>query len=88
MENLPKDVLFSLALEMNLPELLAFCTSNKRINNLVCKRNDIWYRKLKDEFPNYDVSLKRSTPRETYTLLYKLSVVKEKFKLKQSLKQL
>ena len=73
METLSKDLLFTLALEFSLPDLLRFCSSSKRINELVCQHNDIWNRKLQ-EFDNEDVEeLKQDTPRNTYTLLYKLS---------------
>jgi len=60
MEKLDRDTLFSIALELNLPDLLKFCRSSKRINDLVCKRDDIWNSKLKSDFPNYDTSLNRS----------------------------
>ncbi len=51
MEKLEKDQLFLLATELDLPELLSFCSSSKRINDLICKRNDIWLYKLNKEFP-------------------------------------
>ena len=79
MKKLSKDALFSIAIELNLPDLLR---SSSRINNLICKRNDIWNYKLKN---NHHESLKQSTPRETYTLLYKLTVLKEKLKLTYSI---
>ena len=53
MEKLEKDQLFLLALELDLPELISFCQTNKRINNLICKRNDIWLYKLNKEFSDY-----------------------------------
>ena len=71
MENLTKDVLFRLALELNLPDLLHFCSSSSRINRLVCERNDIWYAKLNSEFPNYQM-LKPSS-KDNYRLLYELT---------------
>ena len=88
MEKLSKDALFSIAIELNMPELLQFCATNSRINNLICKRNDIWNYKLKNEFLNYDESLKQFTSRETYVLLYKLIVLKEKLKILHSIKNL
>ena len=88
MENLTKDALFLIAIELNLPGLLQFCATNSRINDLICKRNDIWNYKLKNRFPNYPESLKQSTSRKTYTLLYKLNVLKEKLNLTDSIKDL
>ena len=70
METLRKDELFKIALEFDLPDLLRFCTSSKKINEKICQRNDIWLIKLK-EFPN-NHKLKLSpklSPKETYILL-------------------
>ena len=80
LENLPKDVLFTMALEFNYPELLRFCRTHPRINNLVCQQNDIWVRKLKEDFKI--TKLIKSTPRETYEFLYRgLTNLKQKYNL-------
>ena len=39
MERLNKDELFSSAIHLELPELLAFCITSKKINNLNCKKD-------------------------------------------------
>ena len=49
---LSKDILFKLALELPLPDLLTFC-SNARVNQLVCSRKEIWLAKLKSDFGDY-----------------------------------
>jgi len=77
---LPKDALFSLGLQLNLPDLLSFCNSQPRIDRLVCQQNDIWNAKLNREFPNYNSMFQKDTPRETYTLLYDLTNLKNKIK--------
>ena len=46
MENLPKDVLFLLAIEMNYADILNFCKSSKRIDEYVCKNKFFWLNKL------------------------------------------
>ena len=51
MENLPKDVLTLLALEMDLPSIISFCSSNKRINNTICKKDIFWRNKIEKERP-------------------------------------
>lgn len=80
LENLPKDVLFTMALEFNYPELLRFCRTHPRINSLICKQNDIWVRKLKEDFGT--TKLIKSTPRETYEFLYRgLTNLKQKYEL-------
>jgi len=65
MENIGKDQLFLLAIGLDLPDLLNFCGSSKRINDLICKRNDIWYYKLKKEFP--ELKYTNKSPRSYYT---------------------
>ena len=42
MEKLGKDQLFLLAIELDFPQLLKFCESSKRINDLLCQKDDIW----------------------------------------------
>jgi len=71
MEKLEKDQLFLLALELDLPELISFCQTNKRINNLICKRNDIWYYKLNKEFS--DLKYTGKEPRPYYIKLKEIS---------------
>ena len=51
--NLPKDVMALLALELNLPEILNFCVSNKKFNSAVCEKESFWYNKLVRDFPNF-----------------------------------
>jgi len=63
-ENLPKDALFSIAIELDLPDLLALCGSHERIDELICKKNNIWYYKLNQEFPELKYSGK--DPKEYY----------------------
>lgn len=56
MEDLSKDVLFSFALELDLPDLLRFCNSHPKINGKVCQKNDIWIRKLFAEYPLLNIT--------------------------------
>ena len=43
---LPKDALFLLALELDVPDLLNLCSSISKIDELICQKKDIWLRKL------------------------------------------
>ena len=55
MENLPKDVLYSIAMELDCPEVLAYCLTNKRIYDKGC--NHIYFMKnklIRDFGINYD----------------------------------
>ncbi len=73
MEKLNRDELFLLAIEMDLPDLLNFCRISKRINDLVCKRNDIWLYKLNKEFPQYK-SLEYRSFKKLYQELYDINI--------------
>ena len=78
MNKLNKDELLIIALEFSLPDLLNFCQSNKRFNDLVCNRNDIWYIKLQREFDPKTISyFSQDTPRKTYIFLYKLTELRK-----------
>ena len=51
--DLTPDVLFSLSTYLELPDLLNFCSSSKKINDVICRKDNIWYYKLNREFPNW-----------------------------------
>ena len=88
MDKLNKDELFLIAIELNLPELLNFCESSKKINKLICKKNDIWLYKLNKDYPNYkDFNIDKSY-RKIYKTLYGLEKFKQKIKFKYSLLEL
>lgn len=53
-ENLPKNVLFQMALEYNLHELLNFCRISKKINNNVCNNQTFWMKKLSNDYEIYN----------------------------------
>jgi hypothetical protein len=50
MEDLDKQRLLLIALELDIPSVLNFCSSNKRINALICKNSDFWKAKLIKDF--------------------------------------
>jgi len=78
MENLNKDMLIKLGLELKLPDLLKFCSSEKRINEKVCNNKDFWLNKLLLDFPDYKILKLDKSLREIYRLLYELTVLKTK----------
>lgn len=51
--NLNSDDLFSIAILMDLPDLLSFCKSSKYVNEKLCKKDNIWLYKLNEEYPNF-----------------------------------
>ncbi len=53
MNNLNRDELISLAVELDLPSLLNFCKMNKRTNDKICNNEIFWKTKLNKDFPNF-----------------------------------
>ena len=51
MENVSKDVLFMIAIDMDYPDILKFCSSSKRINRDICANNSFWRNKLYKKYP-------------------------------------
>ena len=51
--DLTNDALFSLAIQLELPDLLKLCSSSKKINDYICRNDNIWLYKLNKEFPNW-----------------------------------
>jgi hypothetical protein len=47
METLSPDTLLLVALQLDLPELIRFCSTNKEINKKICLNQSFWYLKLK-----------------------------------------
>jgi len=80
---LPKDMLFKLVLELDYPDLISFC-NNPRVNQLVCKQNDIWLAKLQEDFGD-DYQMLKPNFQDNYELLYKLTELKRKLKLKEDI---
>lgn len=50
---LSNDILFSLAIQLDLDDLLRFCLSSKKINDAICNKDNVWLYKLNKEFPNW-----------------------------------
>ena len=76
METLSKDVLFNIATMLDLDDLLTLCSSNSRINRLICQDKYIWLFKLTNEFPDWDKYFD-TEPKDAYILLVKLKRIAE-----------
>lgn len=71
LEEFPKDVLFRLALELNIPDILKLCSTNKRINSSVCKNQNFWLKKIMIMFPEVPLDvLKKSKGDRTWSQYY------------------
>jgi Leucine-rich repeat (LRR) protein len=92
-KDLSKDPLFLVALELNDVDLANFCKSNKKFNEQICKKDDIWNYKLSRLDKKYSEDIQElkkevKTPRELYQLIKSLIVAKEIFKVNWSLNEL
>ena len=77
METASKDVLFTIALNLKLPDLLRWCASNSKINRDVCNNDNVWRSKLLKDYPDIEIFQLNKSLRETYVFLYQLSYIKE-----------
>jgi hypothetical protein len=74
---LPKDILIHLALEYDLPTVLSFCSTSKRMNEIICLNDNFWYNKIQKDFGLTRTEvLKRlrkseQTPRKYYEEIYR-----------------
>lgn len=50
MEQLPKDVLIEIALNLNAIDLLNFCKLQKRETQAICQNENFWRRKLVKDY--------------------------------------
>ena len=46
-----RDILITLALEYDLPTIYKFCSTSKRMYEIICNNNLFWLSKLKKDFP-------------------------------------
>lgn len=51
MENITRDTLILIALNLDIPELLHLCNINSKFNKLLCKNNTFWMNKLHNDYP-------------------------------------
>lgn len=77
LETLPKDVLFTLALELDLPSMLKWCRTNAYINEKVCNNSAVWNKKLLTEYPDSQKFNLNKTGKEMYIFMHHLSLVKK-----------
>lgn len=61
MDTLPKDVVVEMALNLSPPDLINFCITEKRQNQIVCNSEIFWRRKLVKDYPGeYDEGIKNA----------------------------
>jgi len=88
MYKLSKDEIFSIAINLDIPELLSFCESNKKINQIICKKDEIWYKKLNKDFPNWENFNINQSKKDIYKKIYELKILKKKLNLKYDILEL
>ena len=47
---LSKDEIFTIALMLDLPDILSFCRLSKKFNNSVCNNNYFWIKRMKQDY--------------------------------------
>ena len=85
MDKAPKDVLVTIAMDLDLPSLLRWCQSSSRIQRDVCNNQNVWRGRLLRDYPDYErFNLKKSL-KETYVFMYQLELIKQLLGTKESL---
>ena len=78
METASKDILFTIAMDLDLPSLLRWCQTESRIQKAVCNNPDVWRSKLiRDGYSDYEKFDLKKSLKETYVFLYQLSLIKK-----------
>ena len=92
MESLPKDILFKMALDSELPAILSWCQTSKKFKEKVCGNDDVWRAKLLKDYPDYEeLDLSFLSPpslKEKYVFMYQLEYIKKLLDSKESLKDI
>ncbi len=66
LENLPNDVIRSIALELKPVDLISLCATNQKLKSTICEDRGFWYRKLIKDYPEYEKFQKLLDPKKTY----------------------
>ena len=85
MDNATKDVLFTIALNLDLPSLLRWCQSSSHIRRNVCNNPNVWRSKLLQDYPDYLIFKLKKSLKETYVFMYQLSLIKKLLNSQESL---
>jgi uncharacterized protein YaaW (UPF0174 family) len=83
------DELLTIAMKLDTPSLLNLCQTNKRINQIIYKRDPIWFYRLKQDFPDWkeivvpfkETPFTDSKSIDIYKYLYKLKKGKDMLKV-------
>src|SRR5665647_1117112 len=85
MDAASKDVLFTIAMDLDLPSLLRWCQSGSRIHKDVCNNPNVWRSKLLRDYPDYEKFDLKKSLKETYVFMYQLSLIKKLLGTEESL---
>ena len=68
LEQLPRDVLWELAINLDYADIIKLCQTNKNLNQKLCQQDTFWRRKLLKEYPDYEQLFPKRLPtlREEY----------------------
>ncbi len=77
------DELFLIAIHLDLPTLINFCSTNRQYRKLCNTR--VWKYRLEKDFSNYLDSFPNLNERNKYKLLYDLQIIKGAIGIKENL---
>ena len=90
METINHDILYCIAIKLELNDLLRFSMVGKRIYNII-NRDNIWMYKLSQEFPKYRTLITHffySSVKKLYIRIYYLSILNNKLQLNYDIYEL
>jgi Leucine-rich repeat (LRR) protein len=85
MDNASKDVLFTIAQNLDLLDLLRWCSTNSKIYRCVCNNDNVWRSKLLIDYNDYEKFNLKKSLKETYIFLYQLTYIKKLLKTNESI---
>jgi len=88
MESLSGDVLYSIAVYLDYPDLINFCLSSSNIYRSLHRKNPIWLYKLETTYPIWKSYNIDKPLHNIYKLIYELDILKSKLNLNYSLFEL
>ena len=81
LQDLPRDLLIQLALDLDLKDIFRLCQSNRRSNEIICESDTFWRRKLIKDYPNIprEIIQKIKDSKRVYRIIKDTSIIDAPF---------
>ena len=81
--DLPKDIIFTIGLKLDLPDILSLCRTCKKINDGICNNRYFWIARLRQDYNIDYLSVKPINPKNTINFIKIMAISLNFYNLKE-----